>query len=338
MVYNAGKPTGSQDIFKQFIKSMNEILADNSTEDGRNQQKLLEDLFKLENNFKDVLISAPEGRKVYKEFVTFITEEKGNILSARVYFRERQDMFSRRISRCFKERKHHLLYRFSINYNFTKWVCDRYAGPNHRSLKAIFKKIIAVRKVLCENNVPLAINRAKLFWSRTPNSHLEYMDFIQNANEGLLNAIDKFVPPYKTVFRSVAIGRMTLNMLTEHNTTMVKLSPTEKRILYRANNARTKAKLTDQREVLDYVKESFKNVTLERLRDILAASSGLASIDKPSEGTEMTLQDVIPSKAPTPEQSLLSVELMSKVNNAINNIPIIEMKLIKMKFGVERNG
>ncbi|NIP30507.1 MAG: hypothetical protein GTN59_08105, partial [Candidatus Dadabacteria bacterium] len=103
------------------------------------------------------------------------------------------------------------------------------------------------------------------------------MDFIQNANEGLMNAIDKFVPPYKTVFRSVAIGRMTLNMHTDHNATMVKFSPTEKRILYRANNAKVKAKLTDQGDILNYVKESFNSVTPEKLRDILSAATGVAS-------------------------------------------------------------
>jgi len=337
-MHYAGKQMGdSQDIFKQFIRTMNDVLSDNSTEDGRNQQALLEDLFALESKFKDTLISTPDGKKVYLEFIDFIRKEKGNILSARIYFRERQDVFSSKISKCFKERKHFLLYRFSINYNFAKWVCDRYTGPKSRSLNHTFNKIIKIRKVLCENNIPLAINRAKIFWSRIPNSHLEYMDFIQNASEGLMNAIDKFVPPYKTVFRSVAIGRMTLNMLTDHNTTMVKFSPTEKRILYRANNARTKGKLSDQGEVLEYVRESFNNVTPEKLREILAAATGLSSLDKKSEETDMSIQDLLPSTYLNPEESLLSKELMSKVSNAMSNISIIEMKLIKMKFGVEND-
>ncbi len=326
-----------QDIFKQFIKTMNDVLSENYDKDGRNQKDLLEDLFKLERKFKDTLISTAEGKKVYGDFVNFIKVEKGNILSARIYFRERQDTFSSKISKSFKQNKPHLLYRFNINYNFAKWVCDRYRGPKSRSLNHTFKKIIEVRKVLCENNIPLAINRAKIFWSRTPNSHLEYMDFIQNANEGLMNAIDKFVPPYKTVFRSVAIGRMTLNMHTDHNATMVKFSPTEKRILYRANNAKVKAKLTDQGDILNYVKESFNSVTPEKLRDILSAATGVASLDKPIEETELSMIDMLAADGPTPEESFLSKELMSKISYALNNIPIIEQKIIKMKFGVEND-
>jgi len=324
-----------QDLFKTFIKSMNEILAENHKCDGRNQQELLEDLFKLENHFRDTLISTVEGKKVYKEFVKFIVEEKGNILSARIYFRERQSVFSDKISDCFKNDKHYLLYKFHINFHFAKWVCNLYRGPKKKSLMHTLNKIIQLRKILCENNIPLAINRAKIFWSKTPNSHLDYLDFIQNAGEGLINAIDKFVPPYKTVFRSVAIGRMTLNMLEDHNTTMVKFSPTERRILYRANNARVKEKLSKEGEVLEYVRESFKNVSPEKLRNILSSASNLSYIDKPLEGTEVSIADTMSDDNPGAEESLLFKELMIKVDNAIANIPVIQMKIIKMKFGVD---
>jgi len=324
-----------KDVFKEFISAMNGVLADNSKEDGRGQQKLLEDLFDLENKFKNLLISSPKGRLIYKEFVNFIVEEKGNILSARVYFRERQAVFSSKISKCFKNNNYWVLYKFSINYSFAKWVCSKYEGKNKEELLSIFDDIIKLRKVLCENNIPLAINRAKIFWSKSPNSSLDYMDFIQDANEGLMTAIDKFVPPYKAVFRSTAIGRMTLNMITDSSSTMLKLSPVEKRILYRANNARIKAKLTEPEDILNYVRESFKNVSLYRLRSIMSASSGVASLDQKTGDTELTLQDFVKSDAPSPESSFLSKELLSKVGFAINNIPIIEMKLIKMKFGVE---
>jgi DNA-directed RNA polymerase specialized sigma subunit len=322
-------------IFRFFIRTMNDILEENEEVDGRNQRVLLEDLFRLEDDFRITLISEPQGKVIYSDFVNFIKNEKGNILSARIYFRERQDIFSSKISNSFKTDKAYLLYRFKINYNFAKWVCDRYKGPKAKRLGIIYKKIIDIRKVLCENNIPLAINRAKIFWSKTPSSHLEYMDFIQNANEGLMNAIDKFVPPYKTVFRSVAIGRMTLNMLTDHNATVVKMSPTEKRILYRANNARVKAKLTDIDDVLEYVQQSFKNVTKEKLESILSSATGVASLDKESDDESVSLKDTMEFDGPDPEQSLITRESTYNVHKALKSTPMLEMKIIKMKFGVE---
>jgi len=325
----------NKDIFKQFIKSMNTVLIDNMDNDSRDQKKLLEDLFDLENGFRDLLISIPEGKQMYYKFADFIKHEKRNILSARVYFRERQAVFSSKISPCFKENRPWNLYNFHINYHFVKWVCARYTGPKKKKLSNMFDKIIEVRKILCENNIPLAINRAKIFWSKVPASHLEYMDLIQDANEGLLTAIDKFVPPYKAVFRSVAVGRMTLNMHTDHNDTVLKLSPTEKRILYRANNARVKEKLKNEEEILEYVKESFGKVTIDKLRAINKAATGVISINAGESDEDGEVANItIPSLNPNPEDVFLSKELRCKINNALSNIPIIEMKLIKMKFGV----
>ena len=68
-----------QDIFKNFIKTMNDVLMENTEVDGRNQQSLLEDLFELEEDFKKTLISTQEGRDIYIKFISFIVEEKGNI-------------------------------------------------------------------------------------------------------------------------------------------------------------------------------------------------------------------------------------------------------------------
>lgn len=324
----------STDLFKTFVKDMNEVLSENRKQDGRNQKVLLEDLFSLEKKFRDTLISTTEGKKVYNEFVRFIVEEKGNILSARVYFRERQDVFSSKISPNLKDGKYYMLYRFNINYNFAKWVCDRYKGPKARSLKHTYSKIIDTRKILCENNMPLAINRAKIFWSKTPNSNLEYMDVIQNAGEGLLTAIDKFVPPYKSVFRSVAIGRMTLNILTDHNATTVKFSPTEKRILYRANNARVKAGLDNQSDILKYVRESFKKTTPEKLQQIVMAASGVTSLDTQVEDSEVTVKDILVSDSDSPEKILLLKEFKAKIQEQLSDLPPLEMKVICMKFGI----
>lgn len=324
-----------QDIFKQFILSMNQTISGNESKDGRDQQELLEDLFKLEEKFRITLTGSVDGDRIYKEFVNYITEEKGNILSARIYFRERQSVFSSEISSLFKDKKFKELLPFAINYNFMRWVCARYKGTRKKKLNNIYKKVIDLRKVLCENNLPLAINRAKLFWSKTPNSHLEYMDLIQDASEGMMNAIDKFVPPYKSVFKSVAIGRMTLNMLTDHNSTVVKLSPTEKRILYRTNNAKTKEKLTDKEDILRYVSKSFKGVTAKKLDEIAAATSKVFSLDEPIDDGDLSLKTTIAAKSASPEQGYLSNELMQKSLNLLNNLPIIEAKILKMKFGMD---
>ena len=324
--------------FKNFVSQMNNVLEENAGKDSRNQKESLEALFKLENKFKEVLISTADGREMYKHFIDFIIKEKGNILSARVYFRERQSTFSSNISNIFQTGKYQGLFAFSINFMFVKWVCDRYKGSKSKQLLALFLKITDLRKILCENNLPLAINRAKIFWAKTPHSNLEYMDIIQNASEGLITAIDKFVPPYRSVFRSVAIGRMTLNILTDHNSTLIKFSPRDRRILYRANNARIKGKFTEIDDILTYVNESFTDVTREKLESILSAASEAVrtskSDDDDSEEDALNLLDNMPSIEKNQETTLAVDDFITKAIPYMKEMPVLEMKILRMRFGL----
>ena len=322
--------------FKKFCQEMNQALDRNEDDDGRNQKQLLEELFDLEVKFRDTLISTPDGSEVYRKFVDFILNDKGNILSARVYFRERQDTFSSQISSAFQNNKHTQLFKYNINYPFAKWAFDRYKGSRHDELLILLNEIIRIRKVLCENNLPLAINRAKIFWSKVPASNLEYMDIIQNASEGLINAIDKFVPPYKTVFKSVAIGRMSLNILTDHNATLVKFSPRDRRILYRANNARAKGKLTDINAILAYVNESFPGVSVEKLEAILNSASGAIRtvVNDENEDEQESILNSIASLIPDAEDDLINNDFSTKISKHLNDLPILERKIIKLRMGL----
>lgn len=331
--------TEEQNNFKKFVASMNRQLKQNSLADNRNQKESMEALFKLENKFRDVLISCKDGRDMYKDFIDFIVNDKGNILSARVYFRERQSTFSANISAVFQGGKwnHQELFKFSINYMFAKWVCDRYNGIKAKQLQILLQKIADLRRIICENNLPLAINRAKIFWSKTQHSNLEYMDIIQNASEGLITAIDKYCGPYRTVFRSVIIGRMTLNILTDHNATLIKFSPRDRRILYRANNARIKEKLTEIEDVLRYVNESFQDVTREKLEAILSGASEAIRTGKQDEDSDddaPALMDNMPSLAQNQEITLSIDDFIQKAKPIIAELPIMQMKVLRLKMGL----
>lgn len=319
-----------RDLFKKFIQEMNGIFESEDFAnyiEGRNQKNLLDDLFDLERQFKVTLQSSPEGRAVYSLFMDYILNEKRNILSTRIFFREKQETFSKKIAPAFHKVKPHLLYKFKINYQFAKWVIERYKGPRSKKLRLLYKKIIELRKALCEQNLPLAINRAKIFWSKSPSFHIEYMDLVQSSAEGLMSAIDKFVPPYRTVFRSVAISRMTLNMTEDNSATIVRLSPRERRILYRVNKAKADKKIKTETEVLDFVRESFGNVTLGNLSKIVLAASHSYKVD---EGEFMaSLSEDINAEKLTEKQ-----ELVEKIKTFFEGLPQVERKILHLKYGL----
>lgn len=345
-------------LFQSFLREMNSVLRQNESDSSKRQSELFGQLFALEREFRDTLLATAYGRELYFKFMHFITQEMGNILYARPYFRERQDTFSRRMSKAFKafkddkddqsraakDEKSQMIYKFRINFLFADWILKQwnpeidkkpFGQKQHAKLLDLIEQIKHKRRLLCENSLPLALCRAKIFWGKTSNasrSHLQYVDLIQNSAEGLMIAIDKFAPPYKTVFRSTAIGRMTESMMTDFNATTVKLPPKDRRILYRYYLAKKKLNTDDKDKLLAFIQESFPGVTWEAVLYILNAAVRPQSIDFKSENG-LSLSEKLSGEG-NPEESLTGKEEYGKLMKGVSGLPIIERKIVVLKTGL----
>jgi hypothetical protein len=133
-------------------------------------------------------------------------------------------------------------------------------GRKKKELARLAKQIWESREKLVERNMPLAINRAKMFWGKVPKADRELMDFVQLAAEGLISAVDKFVLPYRTVFRSVIIGRVTGNMTEASSDTLMHFYPSDKRILYKANLIIHRHHIDDLDRVAEIINQDKKSV------------------------------------------------------------------------------
>jgi DNA-directed RNA polymerase sigma subunit (sigma70/sigma32) len=328
----------TDDLFQIFVKEMNQILK--KDEDKKQNKTLLNELISLERKFKKLLLSSSHGAKVYVDFMSFILDEedgKGNMLAARVYFRERQDTFSKKMYKAFHSNNPKMLHKFKINYKFCVWALKIYKGPNTRALKTILNKMIPIRKEICEQNLPLVLNRSRIFHTNTPRSHNSYMDINQSASEGLMIAVDKFVPESGRVknnrdFNGVAIGKMSLEMRDTLSQTLVKLPPKEKRILYRARKAEQSNTNMSAAQVATYVSESFKGTSSEDIERIEAAAAGIKSMDEKLNG-HYTLAEMYPDDAIPLDEALQNNQLQSIITDMISKFSVIEKKLILMKFG-----
>jgi DNA-directed RNA polymerase specialized sigma subunit len=326
------------ELFKKYVAEMDSQLRVNEKEIGKNTKQLMNELFRTEREFKALLLSTKGGEQVYVSFMDFIMgnedEEKGNMLSCRPYFRERQDTFSYKIFKIFRDRAPERLHKYRINYKFCLFAIDNYSGPNTAQLKKLVLKMQSLRSAVCQNNLPLAINQAKNFWTNTPKSHTHYMDIIQSANEGLLDAIDKFSPPFKKNFIGTTVGRMTLEMTTIYNQTLIKFSPKERRVLYRVNKARNKKVEMTETEVQSFVNQSFKNVSSEDITKLESAANQtkMVNIDaKDDAGTAYAQK--IASDQVNPEEMVEKGELYGKMIVGMGILKLIEKKIILMKFG-----
>jgi len=318
-------------------------------------------------------------------FLTFVDDKEhglGNILSAQSYFREKSIKFNREISPALRNKDISSLMQFDINYQLIKFIVDRWycsdcngegslAGEDsfgnymedecptcNGSGKALpprankyYNELLESRRILIENNLPLAINRAKIFYNKTPKSHLNLLDLIDICVYGLIVGVDKYADDYKKVWCSVGIGRMVGFMIEEYSKSFIRMYPSDKKILYRANALRGRLKIENIVELTEAVNESFEKDKAEgrsapklpiseiHIRTLMN-SSNYVSADAKSGENEGDGEDEggnIYDYTAHPEEVEDIVEkrdTMKKVKEGFVTLEVIEKKIIRLK-GVE---
>lgn len=255
------------DSFYKLAAEVTRTLAANK--DGTTQQQQVEELLDAERKFKDTILKYRQATEVYKKFLQKVCIQNKNILSARPYFRETATAFSKKITPAIKEsaldslKAIETLKTFDINYQFIKFIRQAWLGPFPKRAEQLFQRVHKAREILIQNNMPLAINRAKLFYRKTPRSHLTLMDFIGICSMGLAAGIDKYCGAYTPVFRSVCIGRMVGNMIDSYSETMLHFYPSDKRILYKAHTIRGRKGIDEINQLTNAVNQSFQADALE---------------------------------------------------------------------------
>ena len=342
-----GIDTGAIQLFAKNLARVKAGYGEPATagERYKKQKDQLETLVALETEFRKTLIAHSAGNWVYKKFVHFICEEKRNILAARPYFRERQKLFTNEISVALKKRAEKSLYRFHANFQFILFAVRSRDWKPLSPIRRIFRKIDALRTEIVETNMPLALNRARLFFSKTPASHLAYMDLVQISSEGLMSAIDKFCLPFSSTFRSVAIGRMVGNFIENYSETQLHFYPVDKRKIYRANkfagkhvNGIDPEKLTA--EVNKDVDKAYRT-NPDEIMSLMAASScvsadtgtvrGVASLNDDAVNVPKLVDRFEAPEDTRPDVRVEQQDALSAMYTAIKeNLSILEVKLLRL--------
>jgi len=328
--------------FKNFSDSLQYMLQDTcfgSSNFTELQKKQVESLIKAEKDFKKILQNDSRGKKAYQAFLNFIWKcgknEGRNTLVSRPYFRERHSSFAKGISKALRTKNIKMMFKFNINYLFIDFSLKAVNwGENSKITKAA-KVVWKIRNEIIQQNLPLAISRARIFRHRTPNSHLSYMDLVQISSEGLISAVDKFVPPYTTVFRGVIIGRIVGDLIVNYSEKMLHFYPSDKRKIYRANKVQKNnednfeqiSRLVNEGPKLDSVTNPDE---IHRL--ILASSHWSLDSPVPNSGVEPeSFADKLIDETKRPDILMEQSEIKTRLIDSIKQLNILEQKLLKMQ-------
>lgn len=343
------------DGFKVFAQGLEAILANVPVLSEHDltvkQRGQIQGLVALEGDFRKALIAHRKGPETYRQFVEHICVERGNILSARPYFRERQEVFTEFISRGLKKGSATSLYKFKVNWTFISWVLDSQAWirnqANAAELRSLATQIKAARKELLEQNLPLAISQAKQFYAATPRSHLTFMDIIQIQCQGLLLAIDKFCPPEEKglseadsldafrSFRAVAIGIMRRDRVNDYSQTLMHFYPRDRQKIYWAN--KMLRRFVDQVDHEAISKEINQNLpktdqsTGEEVADLLAAASTVSADFAAEPDGDTVVDSAVSDDSMRPDVRAEADDLHETLFESIAQLNPIETKLLALK-------
>jgi DNA-directed RNA polymerase specialized sigma subunit len=310
--------------------------------DGTLQKEQVEELMDAENKFKLHIMKYKASTWVYEAFWQKICVQNRNILSARPYFRESAITFSKKITPAIKATDIETLKTFNINYQLVKFIKDNWKGKWDDRMEKLFQRVYVARTKLIQNNMPLAVNRAKLFYRKTPKSHLTLIDFIGICAMGLAAGVDKYCGPYSPVFRSVCIGRMVGNMIDSYSETMLHFYPSDKRILYKANSLRSRKGIDDMKELTKAVKEAFvedakndisvpKNKIDDSELSSLMQAASIVSADATVNDEGFGVYSFTMDEKQDIEREYIEKEATSKMMELAKQLPVIHRKILRLK-------
>lgn len=326
-----------------FYKLAGEVTrALEKNKDGTLQEEQVEELLDAERKFKETVLKYRQATDVYKKFLQKVCIVNKNILSARPYFRETAIVFSKSITPAIKSNDIETLKSFNINYQLIKFIRQSWLGPFPKRAEQLFQRVHMARTKLIENNMPLAINRAKLFYRKTPKSHLTLMDFIGICSMGLAAGIDKWCGAYSPVFRSVCIGRMVGNMIDSYSETMLHFYPSDKRILYKAHTIRGRRGIDEIGELTDAVNSSFiqdelegktvpkTNLDKSELSALMNAASTV-SADATVNGEGFGVYDYTEDACKNVEEAYAERETTEEMLWLARGLPLLHRKVLRLK-------
>jgi hypothetical protein len=331
---------GFDDSFYKLAGEVTKALERNK--DGTIQQEQVEELLEAERQFKETILKYRQSTEIYKKFLLQVCITNKNILSARPYFRETAVTFSKQITPAIKARDIEALKKFDINYQLIKFIRERWLGPFPKRAEQLYNRVHLARTKLIENNMPLAINRAKLFYRKTPKSHLTLIDFIGICAMGLAAGVDKWVGKYSPVFRSVCIGRMVGNMIDSYSETMLHFYPSDKRVLYKAHTIRGRKGITEVTELTKAVNDSFKEdqlqgksvpkseINVSQLSALMSAASTVsadATVNEEGYGVYDYTQDPTQNA----EEAFIEQQTTSRMLALASQLPLVHRKILRLK-------
>jgi len=319
-------------LIQSYIKELNEALkeASASIETLAELQKLTD----LELRFTKRLRTVAGGKKVYKDFITYIVEERG-LREARPYFRERENMYKGTINPAIENRKPQVLHKMRMNFLFCSFAMKQMEGADE-ALDKIFLELKQVRESLVHKHLHYALNRAKAF-NKGIGRVVEFSDLIQIANEALIISVDKYViDENASPFHNMTVGRMIASLIVSGDQALsVAIGQQASRKLYKIRKLLEKTPGLNTKELSVIMEIAEEEISLLiNAASVKSLDEGLNSEEGDSDTPSITLMDFLPAIADEYNDPYLYIEkkdLLETAAEIFQTLTLLEQKALRLK-------
>lgn len=320
-------------LIQSYIKQLNTALKEAA--DGETIEDFKK-LIALEGKFARKLRNIAGGKKVYRDFIFYIMEDK-DLREARPYFRERENMYKDIINVAIRERKPNDLHKMRVNFLFCSFAIDQLKKSEKLDIQLgdIYQQIKQTREKIIHKHLHYALNRAKSF-NTGVNHAMDFGDLIQVANEALVISVDKYViDENSSPFHVMAMGRMISSLIASGDQSLaVTLGGNAPRKLYQIRKLLNKTPGLSTKEIGEMIGMIEEEVSL------LMNVSSTKSLDQPLNKDDgeadvaITLKDFLPANVDEHNDPHLMIEkdnLMATAAEFFSQLTLLEQKALRLK-------